>query len=94
MDKDIIKPHELSPWLFELSRLGLQCEACLIIDSLDQEMLQILYEKWRDKRLNKNCDEVYSLPLRFADLRSADPAVAVEAAAGALRAVKRSVPHM
>lgn len=76
---------EFSDWIRELLRLGLYSEAILIIDSLDQNQLQQRYSLWRSRRIQRDCDEVCSLPPRFADLRIADAGAAAEAAAGALQ---------
>jgi hypothetical protein len=78
------KFNELCEWIRELLRLGLYSEALLIVDSLNQEQLQRRYSIWRLRRIRRDCDEVCSLPPRFADLRVTDAGVAAEAAAGAL----------
>ena len=76
--------EELCEWIRELLRLGLYSEALLIVDSLNQEQLQRRYSIWRLRRIRRNCDEIFSLPPRFIDLRITDAGVAAEAAAGAL----------
>jgi len=81
---------ELSPWLRELLRLGLYPEALLIVDSLNQADMQRIYSAWRSRRIQHNVDEVCSLPIRFVDLRSADPGAAAEAASIALGDTARS----